>query len=236
MAQLWKIRLPGGRTLTPSDWTSAEPLYSTVEVGPGPFPVLTAFGYGKGGEIPGSPGARRATLADTNLEGEGGRLPENEELVCYQVAVEFFMIGQEDPNTPDAIPAAQAPNVSLLNTLRLQSDLLLVWRFSYNKEYMRAPIGYFPASCGTAYHFGGGRNAVAAGATGSVVSNNGGTDVCDMREFASPIYVGPGEAFAIDIKPGPGGVTGLNLDQAIVPASRIRCRVYLEGYRRRPVA
>lgn len=234
MAQLWKIRLPNGRTLTPSDWTSAEPLYSTVEIGTGPFPVLTAFGYGQGGEVPGSPGARKANLADTNLEGEGGRLPENEELICYQIAVEFYMIGTEDPNNPDPIPAAEAPNVSLLNMLRLQRDILLVWRFSYNKEYMRAPIGYFPASSGTAYIHGGYRNAVAAGTTGGVIANNGGTDVCDMREFASPIYVGPGEAFAIDIKPGPGGVADLNLDP--VTNSRIRARVLLEGYRRRPVA
>ena len=107
-----------------------------------------------------------------------------------------------------------------------------MWRFSYNKEYMRAPIGYFPASCGTAYVTGGARTEASAGTLGSVIANNGGTDVCDMREFASPIYVGPGEAFAIDIKPGPGGVTDLNLDTD----SRIRCRVYLEGYRRRPVA
>ena len=32
MAQLWKVRLPNGNVLTPGDWTTAEPLYSTVEV------------------------------------------------------------------------------------------------------------------------------------------------------------------------------------------------------------
>jgi hypothetical protein len=40
MAQLFKIRMPDGKTYQPADWTAAEPLYSTIEIGVGAFPVL----------------------------------------------------------------------------------------------------------------------------------------------------------------------------------------------------
>jgi hypothetical protein len=232
MAQLWKVRMPDGKTLAPGDWTAAEPLYSTVEIGSGPFPVLTAFSYGKGGEVPGSPGNRRSTLADTNLEGEGARLPENEEIIIYQLAVECFMIGVEDQNDP--IPAVTAPDVSLLNMLRLQRDLLVIARIAYVKEYTRAPMSFFPASTGTKQYNSAARSEVSAGVAGYVASNNGGDSVCDARTFASPLYIAGGESLAVDFKPGPGAVTGLNLAPAT--PNRIRLRTYLEGYRRRPVA
>lgn len=232
MAQLWKIRLPSGKVLQPSDWTAAEPLYSTVEIGDGTFPVLSAFSYPLGGEIPGSATNRRATIADTNLEGEGARLPENEELIAYGLAIEAFMIGQEDTQSPDTIPGNDPPNVSLLNMLRLQRDLLVVTRVAYVKEYTRAPLEAFPASTGVAQYNSGGRSNVSTGANGFVSANNGGDRVCDMREFASPLYIAGGEAISVDFRPGPGSVTGLNL----ATGSRIRLRAFFEGYRRRPVA
>jgi hypothetical protein len=235
MAQLWKIRLPDGRTLTPGDWTSAEPLYSTVEIGAGPFPILTAFSTGRGGTVPGSIGPRRSTLADTNLEGEGARLPENEEIIIYQMAIEAFHIGAQ--SGADALPGIDPPDVSLLNMLRLQRDLLIVTRIAYVKEYTRAPLGIFPASTGVRQYNSAARSAFSAGTAGYVASNNGGDTVQDARFFASPLYVAGGESIAVDFKPGPGAITGLDVESS--PAAddgRIRLRVVWEGYRRRPVA
>lgn len=230
MAQLWKIRLPNGKTLTPSDWTGAEPLYSTVELGSGPFPILTAFTFGLGGEVPGSPSTRAATLADTNLEGEGARLPENEELIAYSLAIECFMVGPEAGN--DVMPSVDAPDVSLANMLRLQRDVLVITRIAYVKEYTRAPLGWFAASTGVNQANAAARTAISGGQDGYMAANNGGVNVADARHLASPLYIAGGESIAVDIKPGPGSVTDLNL----ATNSRIRMRILFEGYRRRPVS
>lgn len=229
MAQLWKIRLPNGKTLTPGDWTSAEDLYSTVEIGTGSFPVLTAFSYGRGASVPGSVAQRQSTLADTNLEGEGNRIPENEELIAYSLAIEVFMIGAEDAQA-DAIAPADAPDVSLMNMLRLQRDILVITRIAAVKEYTRQPLGVFAAGTGVQQYNSAAINAV----TGDpyVAGNNGGVSVSDSRQMASPLYVAGGEGLAVDVKPGPGSVTGLNLTDV----SRMRLRLFFEGYRRRPVA
>lgn len=229
MAQLWKIRLPDGKVLTPGDWTSAEPLYSTVEIGAGAFPVLTAFSYGRGASVPGSAAQRRSTYADTNLEGEGNRLPENEELIAYSLSVEVFMIGPEG-QVADPLNPAQAPDVSLMNMLRLQRDLLVITRIAAVKEYTRQPLGIFAA--GTGVHQVNSAAENPLNGLGYVVSNNGGTQVSDSRQMASPLYVAGGESLAVDVRPGPGQVTGLNLDTT----SRMRLRLFFEGYRRRPVA
>lgn len=236
MAQLWKIRMPNGKTLIPSDWTSAEPLYSTVEIGAAGFPVVSAFSYGRGGgDVPGSIGPRRATLRDTNLEGEGARLPENEEIIIYNMAIEAFHIGAQSGT--DALPPIDPPDVSLLNMLRLQRDLLIVARIAFVKEYTRAPLAWFPASTGVRQWNSAARSQVSAGVTGYVASNNGGDDVCHARQFASPLYIAGGESIAVDFKPGPGQIIGLDVESA--PAAddgRIRLVCYWEGYRRRPVA
>ncbi len=235
MAQLWKIRLPDGRTLTPGDWTSAEPLYSTVEIGVGAFPILTAFSSGKGGTVPGSIGPRRSNLADTNLEGEGARLPENEEIIIYQMAIEAFHIAGQSET--DALPPIDPPDVSLLNMLRLQRDLLIVTRIAYVKEYTRAPMGIFPASTGTRQYNSAARSLITAGVSGYVAANNGGESVCDARFFASPLYVAGGESIAVDFKPGPGSIVGLDAETTVgADDGRLRLRVLWEGYRRRPVA
>lgn len=230
MAQLWKVRMPNGQTLVPGDWTAAEPLFSTVELGPGSFPVLTAFSYGIGGEVPGSPTTRSSTIADTNLQGEGARLPEDEELVAYNLAIEVFQIG--DAAGTDAIPATDAPDVSLMNMLRLQRDVLVVTRIAYVKEYTRQPMEWFPASTGVRQSNSGARSQNSSGTAGYVASNNGGDGVEYARQFASPLYIAGGESLAVDLKPGPGTVTGLDLEAT----SRMRMRVYFEGYRKRPVA
>ena len=71
MAQIFKIRTPDGDVVTPGDWTGAEPLWSTIEISEGNFQKQVAFSYGIGApSVPGSVGPRKATDADTNLEGE----------------------------------------------------------------------------------------------------------------------------------------------------------------------
>lgn len=229
MAQLWKIRLPNGKTLTPGDWTSAEPLYSTVEIGAGAFPILTAFSYGRGQAVPGAVANRASTYADTNLEGEGSRLPENEELIAYSLAIEVFMVGAENAPVPPAIPPPDAPDVSIQNMLRLQKDLIVIVRIAAVKEYTRQPLGYFAAGTGV-FQYNSAARTLAG--TGYVSANNGGERPEDARQLASPLYVAGGESLAVDVKPGPGQVVGLNL----TPTSRMRLRLYFEGYRRRPVA
>jgi hypothetical protein len=232
MAQIWKVRLPDGRTLTPGDWTSAEPLYSAIEVNEGAFNVLSAFSYGKNGEVPGSIGPRKATLADTNLEGEGGRLPENEELVIYNLAIEAFQITQ--PADLDDIAPPDAPLISLQNMLRLQRDLITQMWIAGVKEYTHHPIGYFPGSTGIHGITMGGRSEV--GAASYMSAFNGGQNVYDIKAFASPLYVAGGETFRVDITPGPGSVVGLLVAGVQAAAGRIRFRIFLDGYRRRPVA
>lgn len=228
MAQLYKIRLPNGNVLEPSDWTAAEPLYSSVEIGAAAFPVLTAFSYAIGGAVPGSPNLRSSTLADTNLDGEGARLPENEELVAYALAIEVFMIGDQNAQG-DTIFSSQLPMVSLQNMLRLQRDLLVITKVAAVKEYTRSPLSWFPASTGVAE-----ANSLAENAAGEgfVDANNGGVSVSDIREFATPLYVKGGETLAVDVRPGPGQVNDLNL----ATSSRMRLRFFFEGYRKRPVA
>jgi hypothetical protein len=236
--QLWKIRLPDGRVLEPGDWTTAEPLYSTVEIAPGPITNPSAFSYGRNGDVPGSPGPRKADIRDTNLPGEGGKIPENEELVIYSIHVEAFQVlygaTYEQPSDDSGLPVAEAPEVSLQDMLRLQRDIVLVTKIAAIKNYTFAPLSYFPQACGT-FSFGSARRnmtGISASAIGAVLGSNGGSSVQDQRLFASPLYVGPSDVFSVEFVVGPGEVTGLS-----VPSNgRIRLRTFLDGYRRRPVA
>jgi hypothetical protein len=230
MAQLVNIKLPDGRVLRPDDWTSAEPLYSTVEVGAGSFPVLTAFSYSYGGTVPGSVGPRKALLSDTNLQGEGNRLPENEALICFNLSIEVFQDG--DADDANEFPQPENPEVALPDMLRLQRDLLVFFRIAYVKNYTHSPLGYWPAGTGVNYVNSGSLSRATQGTSGTVVANNGGTSPADMRVLASPLYVGGGESLSVDIKAGPGQVNGLNL----ADDARMRLRIFADGYRKRPVA
>lgn len=232
MAQLWKVRLPDGRVLTPGDWTAAEPLYSVVEVAAGSIQTLQAFSYGIGGVVPGSINQRASFITDTNLEGEGGKIPENEELVAYNLHVECFQIGTISTEDASGMPVSDPPEVSLADMLRLQRDLVIVTRIAAIKRYTQAPMGYFPAGMGVHRYTSGARNSGALVAQGAVTSTNGGVNVRDSRTFASPLYAGAGDVFGVDVIPAPGEVTNLSL----VSTSRIRLRLFFEGYRRRPVA
>lgn len=238
MSQLYQIRLPNGQMVAPGDWTVAEPLYSTVEVAPGPFTVLTAFSYGRGQDVPGSVGPRQSNYADTNLEGEGARLPENEEIFVYTLAVEVFLLGEEVGTA--VTPPSTAPFISIWNMLRLQRDLLVMTRIGADaKRYTHAPLSFFPGGTGVLQYTAGGLTPLAV-PTGFANGNNGGVATYDARQFASPLHVAGGETFGVDITAGPGQVEGLDLDQTpsapTVVQGRARLRIFLEGLRRRPIA
>jgi hypothetical protein len=231
MAQISKIRMPDGNIVTPGEWTSAEPLYSTVELGVAGFPIVQAFSYGRGGTVPGSVGPRQSTLVDTNLQGEGGKLPENEDITIYAIGVEVFKTGPAA--TVARFPDCDVPGVPLPDMLRLQRDLILILKIAGVKEYSRSPLAYWPAGTGVQYTISGGRSQVSgAAANGEVPANNGSPGTEAQRELASPQHIAGGEAFGVDFVAGPGVVQNLNL----AATSRMRLRVYLDGPRRRPVA
>ena len=239
MAQVTKVRLPDGRVLTPGDWTSAEPLYSTIEIAPGPYTTLQAFSYALGGDVPGSNAGtaspRKSNLSDTNLLGQGAQLPENEELIVYAMEIEAFTV-VDAGSTDSAINPPALPHVSVLNMLRLQRDLVCVLKIASVKEYTRAPLAWFPASTGVAPTYSQAQTAAPAGGdTGFVTGNNGSTDVGGKRVFASPLYVDGGEALVVDFLAPKGEIEGL-FNGTEDPTGRIRLRTFLDGYRKRPVA
>jgi len=236
MAQVTKVRLPDGRVLTPGDWTSAEPLYSTIEIAPGPYTTLQAFSYALGGDVPGSnvgtASPRKSNLSDTNLLGQGAQLPENEELIVYAMEIEAFTVINAG-STDDGINPPALPHVSVLNMLRLQRDLVCVLKIASVKEYTRAPLAWFPASTGVAPTYSQAVTAAPPAVdVGFVTGNNGSTDVGGKRVFASPLYVDGGEALVVDFLAPKGEVEDLSLGET----GRIRLRTFLDGYRKRPVA
>lgn len=231
MAQIYKIRFPDGQVVTPGEWTSAVPLYSTVEIGPTAFPVVTAFSYSAGGTVPGSVGPRPATETDTNLQGEGNRLPENEDLICQAIGISIFKRGLAA--SVDRFPDCDEPEVPLPDVLRALRDLTVQFKIAAVKEYTHSPIGYWPAGVGVAHVISGGRSFVSAAApNGQVPAYNGTPEVGARRELASPLYVAGGESLSLDFRAGPGRVINLNL----AATSRLVLRTYLDGIRRRPVA
>lgn len=231
MAQVWKIKLADGRVITPGDWTEAVPLWSTVEIAAGPFTVFRAFSYGRGGSVPGSIGPRQSDLTDTNLEGVGSKLPENEELICYQLGVSVFKQGLA--LSPLAFPDADNPGVPLVDMLRLQRDIIVKMSIANIKDYTNAPLSYWPPGMGVDHVYSGGRSQVSAAApNGEVVAYNGFPAADRGRLLASALTVKGGESFYVEFSAGPGAVTGLNIQ----PDARYVLRTYLHGIRRRPVA
>ena len=227
--QLTKVRGPNGEITRLADWTSAEPLYSTVDVGAGAFTVLQAFSYGKNGAVPGSVGSRKATYVDTNLRGQGGKLPEDEAIQIHSIAIEVFLRGTD---AGSVLPQADAPNVNTLEMMRLQRDILVELKIAAVKNYTQHPLSWFPAGSGVHQSTAGGRSVVAGVGNGFSYSNNGGTGPADQRQFASPLTVMGGEALTVDFTAGPGQVEGLQLGAS----SRFSLRTTLNGPRKRPIA
>lgn len=231
MAQIDKVRLPNGQVIRPTEWSST-PLYSSVEIAEGALTPLQAFSYGLGGAVPGSVGPRNATILDTNLQGDGAILPENNELLLYSLMVEFYTVNS-DATYEDGQEAAfvNPPLVSARNMARMQRDVQIVLRIANTKRYADHPVGFFPGAMGVLHTIGAADNDNNGP---YIVGYNGGVNTYDNREFATPHHVAPGEAFSVDFEFPSGQVTGLELgDDA---DARIRARVYADGYRRRPVA
>lgn len=241
MAQLSRIRLADGRVLRPGDWT-VSPLYSTVDIATGTLATLDAFSYGKGGEIPGSIGAaanqlRIATLKDTNMEGAGGILAENEQLLIYSLCVELI---QRAPNTTQFFTGQEAwapdpPLVSMTNAQRVLQDTLVKLRIANTKYYLNTPLGFLPAARGV-FHAGMGsaRSAGTSYANGVAVGYNGGVSEGSHRRFATPHEVLPGEAFVVQFEFPRGSVQNLNFGSDT--SARISARIFTRGLRMRPVA
>ena len=250
MVQALKVRLPDGRVVSPSDWTSA-PLFSTVEVsGATALQPLPAFSYGENGSVPGSVGPRNATQADTNMQGQGGILQENEELFLYALQVEVFQVAS---NTADFFTGNEdwvpdPPEVSATNLLRFQRSTLLRTKIANTKDYGVNPISFYGAAMGVHRTTGATR---AQGPTSGYdtpvfIGYHGGVNVLDQRSIATPHHIAPGEAFEVTLEfpygsiveplPVQTGVVASPLDFGDDTDARLRVRIYAIGPRRRPVA
>ncbi|MCR4339264.1 MAG: hypothetical protein NUW01_05170 [Gemmatimonadaceae bacterium] len=241
MGQLGIIRTATGAQYRAEDWT-ASPLYSTVDIDDAAaLTRLDAFSYGKGGEIPGSVAAagtaqRTATLKDTNVEGAGGILAENEELMLFGLCVELI---QRYSSLTDFFNGNETwcpdpPLVSFTNVLRVQQDTVVRLMIANTKDYHAVPIGALPAARGVNHVFGSARSQGSAYAEGMVVGSNGGVNEHTHRRFGTPHEVGPGEAFSVRFEFPRGSVA--NLDFGADTRARISARVWTRGLRRRPVA
>jgi len=230
--QIDKVRLPDGRVIRPTEWSST-PLYSVVEINDGAITPLSAFSYGLGGDVPGSVGPRKATIADTNIQGDGSVLPENNELLLFSIMVELFtgVETEADFETNNEAGFADAPLVSARNVARLQRDTQLVLRIANTKRYADHPLGLYPASMGVQHTIGGAQNSLF---NPTLIGSNGSPNTYDNREFATPHHVAPGEAFEVTLEFPNGQVNGLELGDDT--GARIRARIYADGLRRRPVA
>jgi len=250
MVQAIKVRLPDGRTVSPSDWTSA-PLFSTVEISNAAnLQPLPAYSYGVGGTVPGSVGQRNATAADTNMQGQGGILQENEEVFLYALQIEVFQIATNTAdffNTNETF-APDPPEVSATNLLRFQRSTILRTKIANTKDYGVNPVSFYGAAMGVQRTTGATRSQGTTYANGVFVGYHGGVNVYDQREIATPHHVGPGEAFIVRFEFPYGSIieplaavagqvvspSGLNF--GVNTDARLRVRTYVIGPRRRPVA
>jgi len=233
MAQINRVRLPDGRVVRPTEWSST-PLFSTVEIdNAASIAPLEAFSYGIGGTVPGSPGPRRANFRDTNMDGDGGILPENQELLLYSIMIEFYqhVSSAADYRNGNDNLVPDPPHVSAENMGRIQRDMRLILRIANTKEYAAHPLGLFPAAMGVHPYLGAATNADA---NAIHIGRNGGVDICENRRFATPHRVAPGEALEATLEAPSGSVTGL--DFGADADARVRARIYFDGYRKRPVA
>lgn len=240
MAQAWKIRLPDGRVLRPGEW-SATPLWSTVEIDDGTITDLAAFSYGQGGDVPGSAGPRNAEIIDTNMEGPGAILAENEELLLYTLQITLSITTTDDSTSANFFSSngdqgpGDPPDISLENVLRVQRDTLVILKIAgqSGKWQMNSPLGFFPAGMGV-HRTMGAANAQNNSDAPVLLGVNGNPSAGTNRALATPHHVAPGEAFEVQFEFPSGQVTNLELGSD--SDARVRARVYADGYRRRPVA
>jgi len=235
MAQAFTVRLPDGREVRPEDWTAA-PLYSLVEINTGALTPLDAFSFGIGGPVPGSPGPRNANISDTNFQGQGNVLPENEEILLYSLCISLFQVVANTTQffNGNEVWTPDPPHVTLTNVLRVQRDTLVALYIANTKQYCSMPMGFFAASCGVEPYFGAARSVGSGNTQTELVGSNGGVSENEHRLFATPHQIAPGEAFNVQFTFPAGQITGLNFGADT--SARIRARVYTRGVRRRPVA
>lgn len=246
--ELFKVQMPDGRILHPAQWTSTIPLWSSVDIDDGRIPTLSAFAYALGQEVPGSAGPRKSTLVDTNLEGQGGTLLEQEELYIYSMSIEVFLRGTSRSHEVLTAPGTWSPvlvsepSVSIHDMLRLQRSLIVRFMLANQREVTRQPLSVFPAGSGVlGYHGSVGPIAANAGTAAAgftqyghaMLANNGGVDSVDVRQFASPIYIAGGEAFHVDVYAASGEVEDLVLND---DQSRFTLRIFLDGFRKLAVS
>lgn len=231
MSQIDKVRLPDGRTVRPTEWTST-PYWSTVEFSATQSGTQSAFSYGMGGTVPGSVGPRRAFLIDTNVRGDGGIVQENAELLLFAIQVELFMrVGDAtDYATNNVAGTPPVPFVSAANLLNFQRDVLLRLRIANEKPFIQHPVGFFPAGVGVADTLG-----AANGVDGNpvIAADNGRARASAIRNIATPHRIMPGEMWGVDFEVAPP--TGLVLDFGDDTTARLVARTYAVGYRKRPV-
>lgn len=241
MAQVNKIRYADGRVVRPGDWTS-EPLYSSVDIDDAAaLADVLAFSYGVGGDVPGSTTAagnqRRATRVDTNMQGQGSILAENEELLIFGLSIELFQ--RTAASTANFFTATEAlmpdpPVMGAPNVLRVQRDTLVSLNIASTKDYLKVPLSFLPAARGVNFVYGSARSEGSGYSEGVFSGQNGGVSEHDHRLLATPQEVGPGEAFNVRFSFPFGSIAGLQFGSDTL--ARVTARVYQRGIRRRPVA
>lgn len=227
MSELYTVRTKDGRELAPDYWTGSDPLYSTVELGSGSVPILKAFSYGKGGQVPGAPNARKSTWQDTNLTGRGGVMPKEESIIVYSIAIEAFLIGVDQNDSP-------RPFNSLATILACQRDLVVQFWVAATTKHADSPLAWFPAAGGVQSPVSAQAEVVAGAATyaNGPLANNGAPNIMGQRKLASPVFVDQGETFDVRFIPGPGQVNNI----ALGAESRVRLRTFLIGLRHGPTS
>lgn len=254
--QALSVRLADGRTVNPTDWTSA-PYYTTVEIATGSLQPLPGYSYGVGGQVPGSPGQRLATKRDTNFRGPGGTLMENEEILlfaiqmeCYQVASDedaFFNTDAEEGLLQEPF-APDLPEVSGTNLMRVQRSTYARLKIANTKTYSENVFSWYPSSMGLHRTTGALRSQWSGYVNPELIGQNGNVSVGDSRQFATPHHINGGEAFEFTLEFPFGSIiepasqpTGSSIPASLLnfgvdPDARIRVVIYAIGPRRRPVA
>lgn len=238
MAALDKIRLSDGTVLRPGDWT-ASPYYSSVDfTDDAAVSAVDAFSYGIGGDVPITSGAslRKATLADTNMQGGGGILAETEALLIYGLSIELIQGAADTTDffTGGEVWAPDPPLLSATNVARIHEDVIVKLMIASTKNYFQAPIGFFPTARGVDFTLGSARSQGSGYAEGVLVGTNGGVSQGDQRLFATPHEVLPGEQFGVRFEFPRGAIRGL--DFGADTGAYVTARTFQIGLRLRPVA